>query len=93
MTLNWNRLLSGLIAASYIIGGFLVRGGEGAIKILALVLMPLACIWFSDAMGGYTGLSGSTAINAPSPGIIVCILGWLLLLLPLFFLIVAYVET
>jgi len=51
--------------------------------VLLFVIFPLACIWFSDAMGGYTGLTTSMPITATSPGVIVCILGWLLLLMPL----------
>jgi hypothetical protein len=49
-----------------------------------LVILPLACIWFGDAMGGCTGPSGTIWITASSPGVIVCIVGWLLLIMPLF---------
>jgi hypothetical protein len=41
-------------------------------------------------MGGYTGLTTSTPITAPSPGVIVCILGWLVLLLPIIMGIIVY---
>jgi len=53
-----------------------------------LVIFPLACIWFSEAMGGYTWPTTGIAITAPSPGLIVRILGWVVLLLPLIFVIV-----
>jgi hypothetical protein len=39
-------------------------------------------------MGGYTGPTTGIAITAPSPGLIVRILGWVVLLLPLIFVIV-----
>jgi hypothetical protein len=47
------------------------------------VIFPLASIWFSEAMGRYTGPSTGIAITAPSPGLIVRILGWVVLFLPL----------
>ena len=53
--------------------------------VLAIYLMlPVGCIWFSDAMGGYDGSMGHWApITYPSPGILVRIVGWVLLLLPI----------
>ena len=90
ITLNKNRILSALVAVIYIIAAFVTGGGEASCKVLIFVIMPLACIWFSDAMGGYTGLTTSTPITAPSPGVIVCILGWLVLLLPIIMGIIVY---
>ena len=81
--MNWNRILSSLLAIMYIVIA-LVKGGADAVwKTVLFVIFPLACIWFADAMGGFTGLTGTIAITKASPGIIVCILGWLLLLLPI----------
>ena len=88
MKLNWNRILSGLLALGYVVGAFVTTGGEGGFKVLMFVILPLACIWFGEAMGGYTGPSGSTWITAPTPGKAVCIAGWLLLALPLLFFLV-----
>lgn len=87
MTLSWNRILSGLLAIGYVIGAFVTLGAEGGFKVLGFVILPLACIWFGEAMGGYTGQSGSIWINAPSPGIFVCIAGWVLLIAPLLFIV------
>ena len=87
MTLTWNRILSGLLAASYVVIGLGSGSGETALKALVFVILPLACIWFSEPMGGFTGLSGNIWITAPSPSIFVCIAGWLLLVLPLIFMI------
>ena len=86
MTLSWNRILSGLLAAGYVIGAFVTGGGEVGLKVLGFVILPLACIWFAEPMGGFTGLSGSIWITAPSPSIFVCIAGWLLLVVPLLFI-------
>jgi hypothetical protein len=83
VTLNWNRKLSGLIALIYIISASVGDGGKGAFIMGAFCVMPLACIWFSDAMGGYIGPTTSMPITQPSPGWAICVLGWLLLLVPI----------
>jgi hypothetical protein len=87
MALNWNRILSGLVAAFYIFGGLITDGAKGALIFFAFVILPLACIWFGDTMGGYIGPSNGMSITAPSPGIFVCIAGWILLMLPVFWMI------
>ena len=87
ITLNKNRIFSSLLAAVYIFGGFATGGGEGGFKVMGFVILPLACIWFGNAMGGYTGPSTDIWISTPSPGVIVCILGWMMLILPAIFLI------
>jgi len=87
MTLGWNRTLSGLLAVGYVVGAFAIGGGAAGFEVFAFVILPLACIWFSKPMGGFTGLSGNIWISAPSPSIFVCIAGWLLLILPLLFFI------
>jgi hypothetical protein len=83
ITMSWNRILSLIVAAFYVTVGFAKGGGGGAIMVMGFVILPLACIWFGNAMGGYTGLAGSIGITAPSPGIFVCIAGWILLLYPI----------
>jgi hypothetical protein len=94
MTLTWSRVLSGLIAVIYIIVATVAGGAEDGFKVFAFTILPIACIWFGDAMGGYTGPTGTgMPFTAPSPGVIVCIVGWLVLLLPVVLVIIAYVET
>jgi hypothetical protein len=93
MTLSWNRILSALLAVIYFIAALLTGGPEAGFKVLGFVILPLACIWFSEAMGGYTGPTASMPITAPSPGIMVCIAGWVLMLLPVVFVIIAWFET
>ena len=88
MTSNWNRLLSGAVAAIYVIAALMTASAEQAFLALLFVLFPLACIWFGDAMGGFTGPAGTIGITAPSPGVFVRILGWVVLLLPAVFVIV-----
>jgi len=81
-----------LIAGIYIIAALLMGGAEGGFKVLAFLTLPLACIWFSEAMGSYTGPTTSMPITAPSPGIMVCIVGWMALLLPVVILVIAWLA-
>jgi hypothetical protein len=83
ITLDWNRILSGSLAAIYILISLVAGGLEGAFIVALFTITPLACIWFSDAMGDYTGPTNSMAITQTSPGIFVCIAGWILLLMPI----------
>ena len=82
MTTNWNRILSGLLALIYVVVAAWTRGAEAGFKVALFAILPLACIWFADAMGGYVGPAWRGAVHAPTPGLAVCIAGWLLLLLP-----------
>jgi hypothetical protein len=98
MRLNWSRTLSGSIAAIYILLAGIGVGPEAAFKVVMFLILPLACIWFSDAMGGYTGsgsvfLGGGMPITQPSPGIFVRIVGWIVLLLPVVILIIGYFSA
>ena len=90
MTWSWNRILSALLAVIYIIVALVMGGVEESCKVVLFLIMPMACIWFSEAMGGYTGLTTSVPITAPSPGIMVCIVGWVVLLLPVVCVIIAW---
>jgi len=84
--MNWNRALSGLVAVSYLVLAA-IHGGPGmALKVAMFLILPLGCIWFSDEMGRYTGfgsmLWSSYPITEQSPGVLVCIMGWVVLFLP-----------
>jgi len=80
--MNWNRVLSIIVVAFYIVAGGFAGGARVALLAAVFSILPLACIWFSQAMGGYVGPAWRGAITGSSPGIMVCIAGWLLLLLP-----------
>ena len=51
-----SRILSGLIAATYLVVAYMSGDVETACKVGLFLILPPACIWFSDAMGGYTGV-------------------------------------
>jgi hypothetical protein len=44
-------LLSLLLVLVYFIGTVMTAGAISALKLLAAMLVPLACIWFPEAMG------------------------------------------
>jgi hypothetical protein len=44
---------------------------------VAYMIFPLAAIWYGDEIGSY---SSGWRINIPSPGILVKVIGWILLM-------------
>lgn len=81
--MNKNRTASGVLGLGYIVGATLTGGAEAAFMMGLFVILPLGCIWFSKPMGDYVGLVWRSVITSPTPAIVVCLAGWLLLLLPL----------
>lgn len=80
-----NRVVSGALAAGWLVFLFLLGGGELVMRGVLALILPLACIWFPDAMGGMTTRLPSPVSTVPitgtSPACIVRILGWVMLLL------------
>ncbi|GAA5505386.1 hypothetical protein [Novipirellula caenicola] len=78
-----SKTLSMVVATGFVLLVFTMTGsGESAFRALLVVLLPLMCIWFSDAMGRLTGLSmglGRPVITESTPGVFVAIGGWILL--------------
>ncbi|MGQ9663575.1 MAG: hypothetical protein ACUVWX_14785 [Kiritimatiellia bacterium] len=78
-----SRILSGIIALAYLVGAYFAADAQTMWKVGLFLILPLACIWFSDAMGGYTGVGmGRGAITTTTPGCFVAFTGWFLLFLP-----------
>ena len=73
----------------YVASGVVMGGPITGLRILAFCLLPLGCIWFPEAMGDYVG----GYVNAASPASLVSILGWIVLLLPMFALFLIWVRT
>ncbi len=77
------RSISLVIAVAYLVAAYLGNGAETAFKTGMFLILPLACIWFSDAMGSFTGVMRGQYVNATTPGCLVAFGGWLLLAMPL----------
>jgi hypothetical protein len=83
-----SRGLSLIVAFLYLLVPLLarpesVREALGMLVVIVLgLLFPLACIWFGDELGEYIGVLPGPAINRRSPGWMVKVGGWCLLLLP-----------
>jgi hypothetical protein len=79
-----NRGLSLAVACVYLTAAYLHGTGLDVAKVAVALLLPMACIWFPEAMGEYTGTMRLHAITASTPAFLVCAGGWLLLVgLPL----------
>jgi hypothetical protein len=88
------RVTSLTVVIAYLITAYLGRGGEAAIKMGIFLILPLACIWFSTEMGGYTGVNFGVrpAITETTPGCFVALAGWLLLTLPLIIGLISFLR-
>ena len=81
--MNWNRILSGVVAVTYLAGAYFGADSGTVFKLAAFLAMPLACIWYGDELGTYVGVIRGQAVTSETPGCLVRFGGWLLLLLPL----------
>ena len=74
-----NRGLSLLVFLAYAIGAYNSDGVGITLKVAAALLLPMACIWFPDTLGEYTGMVRGQAITTSTPAFLVCAGGWLIL--------------
>jgi len=81
--MNWNRILSGVLALAYVAGAYFAGDVAAALKVIVGLALPVACIWFGDELGSYVGVMRGQAITTKTPGCLVRFGGWLILLLPL----------
>lgn len=88
------RTFSGGVVLAYLIFAWFGGGGEALFKMAIFLIFPLACIWFSEAIGDYTGSTGfgKPAITQTTPGCLVAAGGWFLLLLPVVAVCIAYLT-
>ena len=63
------------------------------VAVAGYFLIPLACIWYGDEMGGYVGTLPGPAINRQTPGWMVKLAGWVLLLLPAIIPLILFAAT
>lgn len=88
------EIISLVISTIYLVLAYIIGGGWLLLKTLLFLLLPLACVWFSESMGSYTApLFGIRPyITKESPGCFVAFAGWILLTLPLVLFIVFRVR-
>lgn len=79
---DWNRVLSALLAIAYLATGFAAGGGELMLRAALFLVLPMAGIWFSEAIGSYRGSISGKGFPTPVEGPAVRIAAWLLLLSP-----------
>lgn len=87
---DWQRIASLLVAIAYLLVSPILFPASTWSHLIADIIMrifslalPLACIWFGDDLGEYYR-DGTLApeITTPSPGRLVRLGGWILLVLP-----------
>lgn len=74
------RLASLIFVIGYMIVAYFAVDEEphfvASIEVLVFCVFPLACIWFSDTMGNFTGFLGiGPAITQTTPGCVVAFFG------------------
>ncbi len=79
MGVSINRGLSLFVYFAYLAAAYLHGTGVHTLAFAAFFLLPLGCIWFPEAFGGYTGLASYQLIDTATPGILMTACGWLLL--------------
>ena len=71
-----NRSLSVVMAIGYVMNAcFEDNQPASVLKVLAFLVIPMACIWQGDLLGSYTGPTLRGYINK-TPGWIVSFGGW-----------------
>ena len=88
-----NRAASAVVAGGYLVYAFSHFSCLGALKFTVGLVLPLLCIWFSDQMGAFTGWLPWSGITSSSPPRLLCVLGWVVLLIPAMLWIVYAVST
>jgi uncharacterized protein len=84
-----SKISAPIISLFYLVIASVFMGLEGFLRVLMILVLPLACIFFGEHMGKVTGARVGLSycrptITKPTPGFILVIGGWLVLLLPLF---------
>lgn len=75
------RLAALAISLVYFCLALAVGGPRSALRAATFCLFSLALIWLPESLGRARAV-GFRWVSAPSPGIMVAIMGWVILLLP-----------
>jgi len=84
-----SKVAAVVIALFYLVAASVLMGLEGFLRVLMILVLPLACIFFGEDMGKVTGARFGFSycrptITKPTPGFILVWGGWLFLLMPIF---------
>jgi hypothetical protein len=80
---DWNRILSAALAVVWIALTALAGGAVGVVYAVLRLLLPLACIWFADALSTLTTTwptLGIMPVTRGSPAGLLRFFGWVALL-------------
>lgn len=78
------RVISVLVALGYVLIACVTGNPKEALEVAAYLIIPVACIWFPEPIGDFTGSTGRGYVDQPSPEWAVSLMGWVLLLMPAF---------
>jgi hypothetical protein len=78
MTSFLNRGLSLAIYSAYLLRAY-AKGPEVVLVMATILLLPMACIWFPEALGEYAGTAAGQLITSSTPACLVRAGGWLVL--------------
>ena len=89
-----SRILSIVFALGYLTIALISGDPEIIFRVAMFLILPLACIWFGDEMGQYTGVAfGRGAITSETSGGFVVFGGWLLLVVPIVIAIISAIRS
>lgn len=86
-----SRFVASILLVIYVGGALLVSGPRSAAAMLLRSLMPWACVCFPDAFSGV--ISPVLGTTRSSPRAFVWFLGWVVLLLPMFQLVIVWISA
>ncbi|MFH1777755.1 MAG: DnaJ domain-containing protein [Candidatus Omnitrophota bacterium] len=78
--LSLSRKISLFICISYLICTYISGKEEDVVRMFLVLILPFACIWYSDELGNWTGAIRGQKITSTSPGCLVAFMGWVLLI-------------
>jgi hypothetical protein len=80
--MTFSRVASLVLAVGYLVAAWLLIGRDrpGLLPCAFAALLPLPFIWFSDALGDYSGPGHMGYVVRSTPGIMIAVAGWLFLL-------------
>ncbi len=87
-----NRSLSAFVATLYLVITAYNAESNQTLRSICFLVVPIACIWYGDVLGSITGIRFGRifgpVVTKESPGFLVCLLGWVMLLLPIIYTVI-----